>query len=197
VTRASPCVLHRDERPGPTVPLPQRRLSRPPLHRRAGFTLIELLVVMVIIGVLVAALTLAVGNAGGERTLSNESDRFQALLGHACAQAELSGREIGAVVSSDGFTFRRLDGTEWRDMIKDQELRTRHWPAGLRVEMTRDGRPLDLAVPGHDAPQLVCFSSGELTPFSLVLALGDASVRYQVKGDDDGTLKTSRLDARR
>jgi general secretion pathway protein H len=63
--------------------------------------------------------------------------------------------------------------------------------------MTRDGRPLDLAVPGHDAPQLVCFSSGELTPFSLVLALGDASVRYQVKGDDDGTLKTSRLDARR
>jgi general secretion pathway protein H len=164
---------------------------------RAGFTLIELLVVMVIIGVLVAALTLAVGNAGGERTLSDEADRFQALLGQACADAELGGREIGAVISGDGFAFRRLDGAEWKDLDKDQALRARHWTGGMRVEMTRDGRVLDLAAPGHDAPQLVCFSSGELTPFSLVLALGDGAVRYQVKGSDDGSLKTSRIDVRR
>lgn len=157
-----------------------------------GFTLIEILVVVVIVGVLVAALALAVGG-GGERQLANESERFRALLGHACGQAELSGREIGVVLSADGYAFRRLDGNVWREPGED-ELRARHWPSALRLELSRAGRPLQLATPKHDAPQLVCFSSGELTPFSLILALGDAPLRYRVTGEDDGSLKADRLD---
>ncbi len=72
--------------------------SRFPVSDSYGFTLIELLVVVVIVDVLAAALTLAVaGNA--QRRLADEAERFRALLAHACGQAELSGREIGAVLS--------------------------------------------------------------------------------------------------
>ncbi|MEO5623689.1 MAG: GspH/FimT family pseudopilin [Dokdonella sp.] len=162
-------------------------------RRLGGFTLIELLVVVVISAVLVAALTLAVGGTP-ERQLANTSERFQALLGQACSQAELSGREIGTVIGTDGYTFSRLDGDAWRVLAKGGELRPRAWPAGVRIELSREGRPLELAAPGHDLPQLVCFSSGELTPFALTLALGDAPMRYRITGADDGSLKAERIE---
>ncbi|HEY0233328.1 MAG TPA: type II secretion system minor pseudopilin GspH [Dokdonella sp.] len=173
----------------PATALPIRSANR----AQSGFTLIELLVVVVIVGVLAVALTLAVGS-NGERQLVNESDRFQALVAQLCNQAELGGREYGVVVAADGYAFRRLDGTEWHEATTG-ELRARHWTSGLRLELAREGRPVALATPKHDTPQLVCFSSGELTPFALTLALGDPPLRYRVTGTDDGTLRTARLDA--
>ncbi|MEO7324476.1 MAG: type II secretion system minor pseudopilin GspH [Dokdonella sp.] len=159
-----------------------------------GFTLIELLVVVVIIGVLAAALVISIGGST-ERELSNASDRFQALVGHACNQAELSGREIGISIAADGYTFSRLDRDEWRAFGQDGELRARSWPRGLHVELTRAGRPLQLSIPGRESPQLVCFSSGELTPFDVTLALGDAAARYRIEGADDGVVKIKRIEA--
>lgn len=159
-----------------------------------GFTLLEVLVVVVITAVLVAALTLSVG-ATGERQLANASERFQALLGQACNQAELSGREIGAAVTADGYTFMRLDGDRWRALAADSELRPRQWPTGMHIELTREGRPVALATAQRDTPQLVCFSSGEATPFALVATLGDVAVRYRLTGADDGTLTADRLES--
>lgn len=159
----------------------------------SGFTLIELLVVVVIVGVLAAALVISIGGSS-ERQLANASDRFEALLGHACNQAELTGREIGVALSAGGYAFSRLDRDEWRSFGNDGELRARSWPTGMRVALTNADRTVALATPGHDTPQLVCFSSGEMTPFALVLALGDATVRYRLDGKDDGTLKSGRVE---
>lgn len=160
-----------------------------------GFTLIEILVVVVIVGVLALALTIAVGG-GGERKLANESERFQSLLAHACSEAELGGREIGVVVSDEGYAFRRLDGADWHAQGGD-ELRDRHWPAGLRFELRRDGRVLEPASPKHPAPQLVCFSSGEMTAFELTLALGDTAATYRIRGNEDGRLDIERVEVAR
>jgi len=165
----------------------------PHAARAGGFTLLELLVVIVIVGVLAAALVLAVGGTG-ERRLAGSAERFQALLGHACGEAELGGREFGVLIDAGGYAFRRLDGADWHEPPKSGELRPRRWPDGMQVELSRDGRPLALADAASTAPQLVCFSSGELTPFTLTLALGDA-VRYRVTGSDDGTLATTRMGA--
>ena len=165
--------------------------SRPP----RGFTLIELLVVVVIIGVLAFALTLSIGGSA-ERQLTREAERFQALVGQACAQAELSGREIGVRVDAGGFSFHLLAGDEWQDADKRGELRPRQWIDGLHAELSREGRIVDLSAPRNSAPQLVCFSSGELTPFALTLALGDAA-RYRVTGADDATLKVDRVEGAR
>ena len=160
-----------------------------------GFTLIEILVVVVIVGVLALALTLAVAG-GGERKLANESERFQSLLAHACSEAELGGREIGVVLADDGYAFRRLDGADWH-VAGGDELRERRWPVGLRFELRRDGRLLEPATPKHPAPQLVCFSSGEMTSFVLTLALGDAAASWRITGSDDGHLASERIEALR
>jgi general secretion pathway protein H len=161
----------------------------PHSRRPTGFTLIELLVVVVIVGVLAAALAISIGGSSA-RVLGNTAERFQALLGQACEQAELTGREFGVVVAADGYSFVRLHGGEWHAVGADGELRARRWPDGLRIEFVREGRPLELATPAQDSPQLVCFSSGELTPFALTLALGDAGMR--IVGTDDASITIDR-----
>lgn len=159
----------------------------------AGFSLIELLVVIVIVGVVVFAVTLSIAS-GAQRQLQREAERFQALIAQACAQAELSGREIGIVVEPGSYSFRLLSGTEWQDFPDDSPLRRRPWIDGMQVQLSREGRNVDLSGERAASPQLVCFSSGELTPFVLMLGLADAP-HFRVSGAEDATLKTERVGA--
>ena len=72
---------------------------------------------------------------------------------------------------------------------------SRAWLEGVRVALSREGRSVDLGT--RDAPpQIVCFSSGEMTPFALTFALGDATP-YRITGSDDGTTRRDRVEARR
>lgn len=164
--------------------------ARPP--RLRGFTLVEVLVVVAIVGVVALAATLAVGS-GGERRLAREAERVQALIRHACEHAERTGREIGIDFAPGGFSFRRLGLDGWQALPGDGELRPRTWPAALRVELVRERRPVDVARGIGETPQLVCFSSGELTPFTLSLALGDTPATYRIEAQEDGTLERTRV----
>jgi general secretion pathway protein H len=152
-----------------------------------GFTLIELLVVLVIIGVLWATLTLAIGSAGGERQLEREAEQLRALIGYACEQAELSGREIGISLNGGGYRFSHLEREMWQG-FGSGELRARTWAAGTTTRLARDGNGVTIESQFPDKPQLLCFSSGELTPFQLELGIGDVAVHYRVDGSPDGSV---------
>ena len=164
--------------------------------RRRGFTLLEILVVVVIIGVLAGAVVLAV-DSGSARQLERESNRFSALLQQACEQAELGGRDIGVLMLDTGYGFaNQVDGF-WKPQPSDGVLRERIWIGGLRSEMTRDGRRIAFndAESRELVPQMICYSSGELTPFVLSLKLGEDEVRIEGKGD--GTLAQAIVEQRR
>ena len=152
-----------------------------------GFTLIEILVVVVILGVLAAALTLAVGVGGGERQLARQAEQTQALVGYACEQAELTGREIGVSLNSFGYRFSHLERDDWQ-AFRDGELRPRAWIANTGATLSRDGHDVEIAAQFPDKPQLLCFSSGELTPFTLDLGLPDLAQHYRLDGQPDGTV---------
>jgi general secretion pathway protein H len=153
----------------------------------SGFTLIEILVVMVILGVLAAALTLAVGVGGGERQLARAAEQTQALVGYACEQAELTGREIGMSINTSGYRFSHLERDNW-EAFASGELRPRKWLAGGSAALSRDGHDVEIAAQFPDKPQLLCFSSGELTPFRLDLGLGDVAQSYRLDGQPDCTV---------
>ena len=160
-----------------------------------GFSLIEILVVTVILAVVAATVTLAVAGAGGERQLARDADRIGALVGYACEQAELSGRDIGLSFNHGGYSFSRSDHADWLP-LRDGELRPRKWSVSADVALTRDGNRVDVGDEFPDKPQLVCFSSGELTAFRLELALPDAAARFRVEASPDGEVTSSSVDSR-
>ncbi|MBU6199385.1 MAG: type II secretion system minor pseudopilin GspH [Xanthomonadaceae bacterium] len=164
-------------------------------RKRSGFTLIELLVVVVILAVLAGALTLAMGGLGGERRLEQQARRTQALLGYACGQAELVGRDIGVSIDRRGYRFSRRNGSAWLPLEKD-ELRPREWLTGTQAALSSDGHAIVIGDDFPEKPQVVCFSSGELTPFRLELRLADLAQSWQLDGAPDATLKLAAVAVR-
>ncbi|MHB8446504.1 MAG: type II secretion system minor pseudopilin GspH [Rudaea sp.] len=164
-------------------------------RKRSGFTLIELLVVVVILAMLAGALTLAMGGLGSERRLEQQARRTQALLGYACEQAELVGRDIGVSIDRRGYRFSRRNGSAWLPLEKD-ELRPREWLAGTRAALSSDGHAIVIGDDFPEKPQLVCFASGELTPFRLELRLVDLTQGWQLDGAPDATLKLAAVTVR-
>jgi general secretion pathway protein H len=162
---------------------------------RRGFTLIEILVVVVILAVLAGAVTLAVGSVGGERQLAREAEQLRALFSYACEQAELSGRDLGITLDAQGYRFSIANRDTWI-AAQAAELRPRKWLAGSAPTLTRDDLSITIAEKSPDKPQLVCFSSGELTPFRLELALADLDKRYRIDGQPDGDIKLSTVESR-
>lgn len=163
--------------------------------RYDGFTLIELLVVVVIVAVIAGALTLSIGGAGGERQLARQAEQAQALIGYACEQAELTGRNIGLSFANAGIRFSQLESADWV-AIRTTELRQRSWLDGMSSKLTSDDHQVQIAAAYPDKPQLVCFSSGELTPFRLELALADLPIIYRLDGQPDGDVKITTVNTR-
>jgi general secretion pathway protein H len=158
-----------------------------------GFTLIEILVVVVIIGVLSAGLLLSVTLTGRDRDLEKESDRLLALMNYAREQSELQTREYGLIFQDDSYEFVSYDmhRTVWRSVFEDDALVLRKLPYGLDVKLKVETRPVVLKKP-QDAkdktPQVMIFSSGDLTQFEVTLEREGGVRSITIAADDKGVL---------
>jgi general secretion pathway protein H len=161
-----------------------------------GFTLIEVLVTVVIVAVLAAAVSIALAGSGGERQLEREAERIDALIGFACERAELSGRQTGVSFLTTGYAFSELGSDGWKT-IADGELRERRWAGPFLVQLGRDGIAVEIAPEVPEQPHIVCFATGEATPFRLEVALADDGLRYRLDGAPTGTRTLERRDAAR
>ncbi len=163
-------------------------------ERSAGFTLLELLIVTVILGILASTLILSAGLAGPQAKAGNERRAMIHLINQHCEEAVLMGREGGVRLASDGYGFFFFDGESWQP--REEKLfrpRTLTPPLELRLEL------LDTAAFSRstvdDPPQIICDSSGQITPFSAALASDQLSLGMQV--DSHGRLVISELDGAR
>ena len=157
----------------------------------SGFTLIELLVVVAIIGVVSAVIMLSVNVTGRDRDLERESDRLYTLINYAREQAELQTREYGILFQEDGYEFLVYDARlgQWRSVFEDDALIARKLPNGLGVNLTVETRPVVLRRPvdAHDkTPQLMIYSDGDLTAFSVSLERDGGLRSVTVAQDDKG-----------
>ncbi len=150
-------------------------------QRAAGFTLIELMVVVVIIGVVMAALLLSVGGSGRDTQLEQERDRLAALIDYVRERAALQTVGRGLPLRNPGdYRFVMYDSrtAKWTPDPLDDSLRVRTLPAGLDFALSIEDRAIVLPkrtdatrtdAPTDYTPQVMLFSSGDLTSFKLTL----------------------------
>jgi general secretion pathway protein H len=172
--------------------------------RVAGFTLIELIVVIVIIGIVVAGALLSLGSTGRDSQLEQERDRLAALIEYVRERAALQTVEYGLRCEQGGFRFVMYDArkAQWLEDPLDESLRARTLPAGLEITLSVEDRPIVLPAPAASSrgrapldltPQIMLFSSGDLTSFKLTLARAGAGRSAQLTGSSAGKLEVGAI----
>lgn len=167
--------------------------SLSPLH---GFTLIEVLVVMLIIGIIVSFATLSVGR-GTDKVVEEEARRLAGLVEMAGQEAVLQSRELALRLEPGGYEFQVLDKDQWRRVTTDDALRPRPLPDGVRLGINIEGEAVNLEQKPASGrgdggaskaePRIYLLSSGEMTPFQLVVfRTGKTEEGYRIKGDVTG-----------
>ena len=168
--------------------------GRRPGHQ-LGFTLIELMLVVLIIGLTSTIVMMTVDDSGQKKTVKRAGHKIAALAGIALDKAVLSGRDFGMVFTKDTYHFVELLEKRWQpaqdEVLKEQKLeniammteidgfewlpdQTDYSSSALFSERDVD-EVLDEKEKPH-IPQLLILSSGEMTPFKLMLTLDTENI---------------------
>ncbi len=134
-----------------------------------GFTLVELLIVLVIIGLLSAAVVIAIPDTGG--SLAAEAERFAARAKAVQDRAILDSRAMSIRVTTIGYGFDRRSDGEW-EPLRSKPFVDQRWADGVAAEVGKS-----------DAARIVFDSTGQAEPASIVLARDDEKVRVSIAQD--------------
>ena len=152
-------------------------------YRQSGFTLLEMLVVLVIVGLLVAVVTLAPSR--NRRTdLAEEAQRLANLLESAGDEAQVRSMPIAWQPVGGGYRFvQRTESGAWAPM-PDDLYRARRWGAevtGVSVRYTG----------GDETPSQIVLGS-ESIDVPVTITLWSGGVRMAVVGTGIGTFVVRR-----
>jgi len=184
------------------------RHHRPPaLHARLtrGFTLIEILVVIVILGVVVAVATVAVGVLGRDRELEDQARRLWAVMTQGREEAELQGRDLGLFLEDTSYEFMVYDPKRsgWVEVVDDDLLARRTLPEGLSMRLWLESREVVIKPKREPTeedlkkrvPQVIMLASGELMPYRLDIAREGSDAVWRVQSQPDNTIVVEAVDA--
>ena len=154
-------------------------------HKSEGFTLIEIMVVVVIIGLMVALLTVNLSR-DLDRLARLESDRFMAIVNEVRDEAIIAGESYILTIDDDNSTYK-FSGTRTDSAAETDDLfKQRSLQEGLKLdwEVFED-------VETEGVANVVITPLGEITPFNARF-VGDDS-EFHVLVNDENQLE--RLDA--
>lgn len=156
--------------------------------RHAGFTLLETMVVVALIGIVVAMVSVKLGNRhDGE--LRSEADALAARLALAQDEAVVTGTRLAWRGEARGYRFLRPGPDAWEALDRDDALRPRQLRGGVRLAaVERPGR-----TDGDDAT-IVFRASGLGEPFRVLLE--DGAKRALIESDGMGAPRVSVTEAR-
>ena len=164
----------------------QRRCESILPARTRGFTLMELIVVVFIIGISLSFVTISL-NQHSDRQVEDAVKRLHQLLRLAAEEAVMQSQEYSLMVTKTGYSFAALSlGGKWENVSDDAMLRQREFPENVRVELRIDQQQVgfeDSETPG----QIYILSSGELTPFQLLVKTED-EIAYGIEGNIIGQI---------
>ena len=144
-------------------------------HQRAGFTLLEVLVVLFIVSIMTGIVVINLPGFARTDGFDFESERLRAVIGML--------REDAIMQSNDyGLQIRRLDAgqtfayefyvydaayQDWQ-VLTELPFSARSLPKEIALSLKVEGD--DVQLQGEQAPPVLILSSGEVTPFTLLIA---------------------------
>lgn len=142
-----------------------------------GFTLVEMMVVLLLIGIILAMITLPFGDDDGS-VVRDESERLALLLQTAQQEAVLAGQIIAVRVDENGYQFFQLNEKNEFQPWEQELWRPRTWSPGVAIAGT--------AMERETNGEIVLLPTGEMTAFSLTLFRGKA--RWRIDGKVHGEI---------
>lgn len=157
------------------------------LRRASGFTLIEILVVLIIVGLLASLAVVNLSGGARQQEMQNAVRDLYLLMQTASEQAIFNNQEIGLVFDEQSYRFVVFDDAERAWQIQpDRLFRPRSLPEWLVVTSIIENDLPRLAGANEDKiqPDVVFFSSGEVTPFEMsVSASGKVPVVHVIESE--------------
>ncbi len=133
-----------------------------------GFTLVELLIVLTILGLVSAAVVLAIPQPGG--SLVSEAERFAARAHAAQERAITDARPMSVRITREGYSFEARERGEWRT-LGQQPFEDRAWQEGTRPGLSADEL------------RLVFDTTGAAEPMKLLLVRDEDQVLVEIGAD--------------
>jgi len=164
------------------------------IRNSQGFTLIEILVVVVIVSILTALGVGMISSGSVERNLQQHGKLLKASIEYACDQATLQNISHGIKFSQTGYGFAQYVNQEWIDLILQQTIIGRELTDGSVLTLKLDGQDVVLKEEINEIPQMVCDSSGQMTPFELIISDATNQHFYQLKTTDFWEIQGQWLD---
>ena len=161
-------LISSPKQPGIEQRFPHTTLVR--RRQQAAFSLLEVLVVLTILAILTGTVMLSFTGADANQGLKGAAERLALRVELARQRSLTRNREWGIYVEEDGYRFAEFDPDEavWVEQIArpfDQNDLPERVELSLELE-EYDSLPFD----EDDAlPQIIVFSSGEITPFTILL----------------------------
>jgi general secretion pathway protein H len=168
-----------------------------PLFRQsAGFTLIELMVVIVLIGIVFTFAALSIGGDDVAELMEQEARRLVSLVDLAGEEAIVRGEELAIQFTDEGYTFLVAGDSGWTALQDDGLFKPRTLPPGIELRLEVEGKlpPLQMHDPDAEnkddamVPQVYVLSSGEITPFTVILQSESSDARYHMTASQLGDL---------
>ncbi|MBT8141164.1 MAG: type II secretion system minor pseudopilin GspH [Gammaproteobacteria bacterium] len=148
---------------------------------RSGFTLIEFLTVIVILAVVAGMVSIAI-QGDPNRLLENSARKFIAEFNLVTEESALLGNEYGLQINDNAYRYLHWDQIKWQTPQDPAMATLLYFPDEITPELildqnsvlyleTEDNQGIDFSENEKEIepPQVLVLSSGEVTPFTLIL----------------------------
>ena len=159
-----------------------------------GFTLIEILVVMILLGIIMSIAVLSIGNSQSDQ-LEEDMRRLLQVMRLAHEEAIIKQQTLAIKFSPHGYELLRLDSSGkkkiWIPLTDPPFFQPRTLDEDYEIKLMQDG--FSVSLNEEDAGRVAIYSSGEMTPFELIISLPDSEINYRLSGDLMGELEIEDL----